>query len=356
MQIPTTRRTLKSSGFTLIELLVVVAIIALLIGVLLPALGKAREQGRAITCSNNERQVGIAAAAYVADYDTQYPVSYVYGQDLDGGRWRVEDQRGGNPNPSNGYVHWSYALFSGDETGNDAFKCPTAWNGGAPRANPGRNPLHWENSQRDDLGNDRNSGVDNPEDRQMPRVAFGANAAIMPRNKFNVTSIRKNQLVKATWIDSPASTIFAAEYASAPEWSTLRATSADEGGTVGVIKSHRPIMPFLGRGAGRQVYDEPLNGTVKRYEYPSIDALAEDNTEGAIDSALTELNAVGRHHPGGTSKITGTNKIKGSANFLFSDGHAERMSVVDTITKRLWGTKAYSLTGANNGVRGPNDP
>ncbi len=58
---------IKKCGFTLIELLVVVAIIAMLIAILLPALNYARQTAQTISCSNNLRQWGIALVMYRAD-------------------------------------------------------------------------------------------------------------------------------------------------------------------------------------------------------------------------------------------------------------------------------------------------
>jgi len=62
------RMSPKHRGFTLIELLVVISIIALLVGILLPALASTREAAILSACKSNLRQLGIASYAYANDY------------------------------------------------------------------------------------------------------------------------------------------------------------------------------------------------------------------------------------------------------------------------------------------------
>ena len=73
-------RSQKKSQFTLIELLVVIAIIAILAGMLLPALNSAREKGRAANCSNKLKQLAMMQSMYLGDSDDRFQ----WGENQDG--------------------------------------------------------------------------------------------------------------------------------------------------------------------------------------------------------------------------------------------------------------------------------
>lgn len=262
--------------------------------------------------------------------------------------WEINEQTDSDEGRT--YIHWSYFLFNGGTVSEASFECPSAPNKGAPRANPGADQSDWEPGQVNALRQPPPSPT--PRDFQVRRVGFGANAAIMPRNKLSplVTGQRKARVVQPAWVDGAArgasNTILTADFRASPGYPAMKQIDSSGTNAEGIIKSHRPIQPFHGlstsAGAALSAFTEPLrpqgsseNSATASWRYPNPDRISAPKLPcpGAVDGNTGNvLDVVGRHHASGT------------ANFSFLDGHVENTRVENTIKQYRWGEKFYSIT------------
>ena len=109
----------KNKGFTLIELLVVISIIAVLLAIMLPSMRKIKETARDTACKSNLRNIGLAVAMYLDDFDRKIP-------DTGSSNGFLWNDAGGNPRQpgSSGGTYWG-TFYRAYLKETEIFGCPS---------------------------------------------------------------------------------------------------------------------------------------------------------------------------------------------------------------------------------------
>jgi prepilin-type N-terminal cleavage/methylation domain-containing protein/prepilin-type processing-associated H-X9-DG protein len=368
----------RQRGFTLVELLVVIGIIAVLISILLPALGRARENANAIKCAANLRSIGQGIAAYEAENKQMLPASYGYfGTTVD-----YTTGTNGTQTPTGaayGYQHWSSVIMG--TVPPDAFQCPSIAKGGLPPTDP--TPDNFDAGQTIDpadaggalppeLVGRRTTATYNGAtyypDAQAPRMAYTLNESLCPRNKWVVgfqSATRNYRYVNIGEVDNAAGTILATEFVD--DWGIVSGVDRSTGSGV-VCKSHRPVQPW--RADNTTAGDSGTTSTSDVSVIPQATKLRKTNatdlwknsdSSSSLDiigdykagnytaaGRMTRLDWVGRNH------FSGEKAADRKTNFLYADGHVETKSILETVPKDStattpweWGKASYSITPFN---------
>jgi prepilin-type N-terminal cleavage/methylation domain-containing protein/prepilin-type processing-associated H-X9-DG protein len=274
-------RKTKENAFTLIELLVVVAIIALLISILLPSLGRAKESAKKSSCLSNLRQISIAAATYAAKNDNiVVPAAVVYkGAQTDIGYF-VLMVDGDLPAP----VLGGSASAAPALSFRSVYICPSTPNvdlSGSANQKPGTDGYWWNTSQYWD----RNLNVDpNP-----GTFAADVTKAWVLQSSYGLNGCSFNDNQPCMWLSTTGQGL------SGASGKLRKMTGIPRPSDTPFMYDGLTVNPQGGGAAPADVIKRRIAG---RHDYPNLSAA----TEGA----------------------------SGTTNIAFFDGHAEATKRADS--------------------------